>query len=81
VLLRNVMERRRELALLRAVGVTGREVAQGRVLANVLLLGLGVGGGGGGGARGRGGRGRRRGGPGARRRRGGGWRGWWRRCL
>jgi hypothetical protein len=43
VLLRNVMERRRELALLRAVGFTGREVAQVIVLENVLLLGLGLG--------------------------------------
>lgn len=43
VLLRNVLERRRELALLRAVGFTGREVAQVIVLENVLLLGLGLG--------------------------------------
>jgi len=43
VLLRNVLERRRELALLRAVGFTGREVAQVIVLESVLLLGLGLG--------------------------------------
>jgi putative ABC transport system permease protein len=42
VLLRNVLERRRELALLRAVGFTGGEVAQVIVLENVLLLALGL---------------------------------------
>ncbi len=42
VLLRNVLERRRELALLRAVGFTGGEVAQVIVLENVLLLAFGL---------------------------------------
>lgn len=42
VLLRNVLERRRELALLRAVGFTGSEVAQVIVLENVLLLAFGL---------------------------------------
>jgi putative ABC transport system permease protein len=42
VLLRNVLERRKELALLRAVGFTGGEVAQVIVLENLLLLGFGL---------------------------------------
>jgi putative ABC transport system permease protein len=42
VLLRNVLERRRELALLRAVGFTGGEVAQVIVIENVLLLAFGL---------------------------------------
>lgn len=42
VLLRNVLERRRELALLRAVGFTASEVAQVIVLENVLLLAFGL---------------------------------------
>jgi ABC-type antimicrobial peptide transport system permease subunit len=42
VLLRNVLERRRELALLRAVGFTSGEVAQVIVLENVLLLAFGL---------------------------------------
>lgn len=42
VLLRNVLERRRELALLRAVGYTGGEIARLIVLENVLLLALGL---------------------------------------
>ena len=42
VLLRNVLERRKELALLRAVGFTGSEVAQVIVLENLLLLGFGL---------------------------------------
>ena len=42
VLLRNVLERRKELALLRAVGFTGAEVAQVIVLENLLLLAFGL---------------------------------------
>jgi len=42
VLLRNVLERRKELALLRAVGFTGVEVAQVIVLENLLLLAFGL---------------------------------------
>ncbi len=42
VLLRNVLERRKELALLRAVGFTGSEVAQVIVLENLLLLAFGL---------------------------------------
>lgn len=42
VLLRNVLERRRELALLRAVGYTGREVMALVFLENAALLGAGL---------------------------------------
>jgi ABC-type antimicrobial peptide transport system permease subunit len=42
VLLRNVLERRRELALLRAVGFRGSHVLTMVVAENVLLLGCGL---------------------------------------